>query len=98
MKKFLLFVVILAGCNKSNTRRVIVVYPEQWNAGEFRNCSMVGNDPISGLPQLDCDLQSRETPRSRMFTQDVQFSGQDKKDGPTVWTCQKSGDSLICRN
>ncbi len=92
----LLAVAMLAsGCSRSNARRVIVVYPERWFAGEFRNCALVGSDPISKLPQLDCDLQASDTPRSRMFVMDVGFSGNALG---IQWTCQKTKESLICRN
>jgi hypothetical protein len=92
--------ILLIGCHKSSEqRRVIVDYPEHWSVGEYRNCALVGADPVSNVLQLDCDLQASETPRSRMFVMDVEFSWSDaKKRLDTNWTCQRNKESLLCRN
>jgi hypothetical protein len=91
--------VLLIGCHKSSEqRRVIVSYPEHWSVGEYRNCALVGADPVSDLPHLDCDLLVADTPRSRMFVMDVEFSGEAKKRLDINWTCQRSKESLMCRN
>src|SRR5262245_58027103 len=89
---------LVAGCDKSETRRVIVAYPEQWSEGEYRNCALGEADPATGLQQLDCDLHAPETPRARMFTMDVQFNGKSETARATYWTCEKRKDSLVCRN
>jgi len=83
------------------TKRVSVIYPESWAVNEYRNCVLTGgNDPISNLPQLSCDLPKdgqfgSSTPGSRIFVIDVKFSGYDKQEG---WTCQNEGASIICRS
>jgi hypothetical protein len=90
--------VSLSGCHKSDVRRVVVVYPEHWSEGEYRNCALGATDPVTNLPQLDCDLQAAETPRSRMFTMDVEFDGIYGDESRSHWTCEKRKDSLVCRN
>ena len=83
------------------TKRVSVTYPESWAVNEYRNCVVTGgNDPISNLPQLSCDLPKdgqfiSSTPGSRIFVIDVKFSGYDKQEG---WTCQNEGASIMCRS
>jgi hypothetical protein len=83
--------------------RAVVVHPEQWPAGEYRNCYLGTNDVVheNHLPTLDCDRQAHETPRSRMFAMDVEFSGDYKfpttNDSEKEWTCQRSKESLVCR-
>jgi hypothetical protein len=92
--------ILLTGCNRSSEqRRVIVDYPERWSVGEYRNCALVGADPVSNVLQLDCDLLASETPRSRMFIMDVEFSWSDAKKRLDInWTCQRNQQSLVCRN
>src|SRR5438477_248615 len=52
-----LFIFLLVGCGKpSRIRRVVVSYPEHWNDRESRNCVLAGDDPVSKLPHLNCDL------------------------------------------
>jgi hypothetical protein len=80
------------------TQRVTVAYPEQWNRGDFRNCEIGPNDVITGLPVLDCDPQAHDTPRSRMFVMDVMFSGNTQLAPSHSWTCQRTGESLLCKN
>src|SRR5271169_4212306 len=90
---------LASSCARSSVRRVIVVYPEHWPGAEYRNCALVGSDPISKLPQLDCDTQSSDTPRTRMFVMDVEFSGKAAPESSVVyWTCQRTKESLTCRN
>lgn len=91
--------VLPVGCNKSSEqRRVIVVYPEYWSVGKYRNCALVGSDLVSKLPELNCDLQAWDTPRSRMFVMDVEFSGDAKKRLNIDWTCQRITETLVCRD
>src|SRR5262245_45872239 len=90
--------VVLGGCSKSDKQRVVVVYPEHWSEGEYRNCALGLTDPVTSLSQLDCDLQSSETPRSRMFTIDVEFNGTSGNKSRSYWTCEKRKDLLVCRN
>ena len=92
------FALNIIGCHTLRTRRVLVVHPEHWSVGEYRNCALMRTDTVSGLPQLDCDLQASETPRSRMFVMDVEFSGPSGKRLNIDWTCQRSNTSLVCRN
>jgi hypothetical protein len=85
-------VLILAGCSKA-PRRVLVLYPEHWDAGEPRNCILLPpaqNSVSETLSSLDCDRGSGGslTPRSRMFTMDVSFDGQNPQ--AEIWTCQRS--------
>jgi len=94
----------LTPVQKEATHRVVVVHPEKWSAGEYRNCYLGSNDVVhNNLPQLDCDVEAHETPRSRMFVMDVEFSGDYKL--PTTmagtpeqaWTCQRTEPTVICR-
>lgn len=94
----LLPLILLGGCDRAVTRRVVVVDPEQWSEGQFRNCALAGTDSVTNLPQLDCDLQAGDTPRSRMFAMDVKFDGPTEKRLDISWTCQRTKESLICRN
>jgi hypothetical protein len=84
--------------SRSYTRTMMVIFPEQWNAGEYHNCVASGVDPISKLPQLNCDSSSHSTERSQMFAEEVRFSRRNKKRPAAYWTCQKSGESLVCKN
>ena len=109
-KAYLLSVVclLIGGCVRSDiqTHRVKVAYPEQWALDEYRNCTLMKS--ADDLALLDCDrLQIdkheivHDTPASRMFVMDVQFSGAYKSPAsgvlPQAWTCQKTKESLICR-
>jgi hypothetical protein len=94
---------ILSGCYSRNVHRVVVTFPAQWSDGEYRNCSVTTMDVVVGRSDLDCDKGSPETPRSRMFALDVEFSGQFYEAGAAVghpewyfWTCQK-GPVIVCR-
>jgi len=90
-------VLLMAGCNSSSMRRVSVAYPESWPVGEYRNCIVPGIvDVANGFPELDCDRKAFETPRSRTFVMDVEFSGRYSGKADS-WTCQKSKESLVCR-
>jgi hypothetical protein len=89
---------------EGSTHRVVVYHPEQWSDGDYRNCYLgpKGLDVNHGdLPTLDCDLHSHETPRSRIFVIDVQFSGSypgvPNEDGWVEWTCQRSKETLVCK-
>jgi len=85
------------GCGEPKIQRVTVAYPEQWALNEYRNCSpMKIKDVVTNLPFLDCDEQSRDTPRSRMFTMDVAFEG--AQNPGSYWTCQRLETSLSCKN
>src|SRR5208282_1509716 len=84
--------------SRSYSQTMIVISPEQWTAGQSRNCVAGGVDPVSKLPQLNCDLLSHDAVKSQMFIQDVRFSRRNKKRPTTYWTCQKAGESLACRN
>jgi hypothetical protein len=79
-----------------STKRTLVFYPNNWPAGEYRNCRV---DP--NYTRLDCSgvalppgavLESSQD--DIPFTIDVRFSG-DKTN--QHWTCH-NGDSLVCRN
>jgi hypothetical protein len=91
-------IVVRAMVPRPSTQRVVVAYPEQWNRGDYRNCSTSPEDVVHHLPILDCDLETRETPRSRMFVMDVKFFGTTPDDHVQPWTCQQDEKSLICRN
>jgi hypothetical protein len=96
--------VILLGCNSRNVHRVVVEFPEEWAERGYRNCTVTTVDVVVGRSDLDCDTKSHETPRSRMFAMDVEFSGQFYEAGAAadghpesyVWTCQK-GPVIVCR-
>jgi hypothetical protein len=89
----------LVACNRSNVHRVVVVYPESWPSGEYRNCYLGGSDPEHpNIPMIDCDANSRDTPRRRMLVMDVKFDGVYKISEQQAWTCQKRMDAeLVCR-
>jgi hypothetical protein len=88
---------LIVGCTSSDMRRVSVTYPQYWPVGEYRNCIVDGiTDVVNGLPQLDCDYGSSETPRRRIFVMDVKFSGRYTGKGD-YWTCQKNKEALVCR-
>jgi hypothetical protein len=90
-------VLLLVGCNSPGVRRVSVAYPEHWLVGEHRNCIVDGiSDVVNGLPELDCDREASQTPRSRIFVVDVKFSGNWNGRGDD-WTCERSKESLVCR-
>jgi hypothetical protein len=85
------------GCGEQEIQRVTVAYPEQWAVGEYKNCApMKIKDVVTNLPFLDCDEQSRDTPRSRMLTMDVAFN-EISKPG-SYWTCQRLETGLSCKN
>jgi hypothetical protein len=93
---------LVMGCGRPSIHRVLVLYPEQWAAGELRNCELLPsamNDAQTGLSELDCDTEAHTTPRSRMFTMDVEFSGKFNVDSTAenLWTCEKSANSLACK-
>lgn len=84
---------------RTTVQRVVVVYPEQWNRGDYHNCAIGPEDVVHHLPTLDCDQQAHDTPRSRMFVVDVPFDGKDNKlKVNQSWTCQRIGESLACKN
>lgn len=84
--------------SRSYTRTMMVISPEEWNAGQSHSCVANGVDPVSKLPQLNCDMALHDTARSQMLVQDVQFSRRNKKRTTAYWTCQKTGESLVCKN
>jgi hypothetical protein len=90
-------VFFLAIRSRSYNRTMMVISPEQWNTGQSHNCVVGGVDPASNLPQLNCDMASHDAPRSQIV-EDVRFSRRNKKRPTTYWTCQKTGESLVCRN
>jgi hypothetical protein len=96
--KFLLSsYLILSACSRSRTQRVTVAYPTEWPLGEYRNCApMRINDVVTNLPFLDCDEQSAETLRNRMFTMDVRFEDPQKADA--YWTCQRTTTGISCKD
>jgi hypothetical protein len=96
---------LTASCTNRNTHRVVVDYPEPWPIGDYRNCSLMHlrSDVFhSDLPQLDCDVEAYETPRSRVFVLDVEFLGNYRvptaTDVPWPWTCRRTEKSLVCRS
>lgn len=84
--------------SRSYSRTMMVISPEEWSAGQSHSCVVSGVDPVSKLPQLNCDTASHDTATSQMLTQDVQFSRRNKKRTTAYWTCQKTGESLVCKN
>ncbi len=94
-----LFIFLLVGCGKpSRIRRVVVSYPEHWNDRESRNCVLAGDDPVSKLPHLNCDLPATDKPRSRMLIMDVKFATTPERQQYVEWTCRRTHSSLICGN
>jgi len=91
-------IVVRAVVPRPSTQRVVVVYPEQWNRGDFRNCIIGPQDVIHHLPTLDCDQEVSDTPRSRMFVMAVRFTGKTTLTASQFWTCQREEKSLVCRN
>lgn len=90
---------LLMGYSKpSQIRRVIVSTPEHWPAGENRDCVLTGDDPVSKLPHLACDLPVSDTRQSRMFVMDVKFSTSPERQQYVEWTCRRTSNSLDCGN
>ena len=91
--------VLVMGYSKpTQIRRVIVSAPEHWSAGENRDCVWAGDDPVSKLPHLDCDLPASDTQQSRRFVMDVRFATTPERQPYVEWTCQRTNNSLICGN
>lgn len=95
------------GCIRpTQKKRVIVSLPEQWQAldkwplKEQQNCVLGGDDPVTRLPRLDCDLQAPNTPtpRSRMFVVDAEFSTTPERQLYVEWVCKRTNGSLVCTN
>jgi len=95
---FAVVVFFFALRSRSYTRPMMVISPEQWNAGQYHNCVVGAVDPVSKLQQLNCDISPRDTAASQKLVQDVRFSRRNKKRPNTYWTCQKVGESVVCRN
>ena len=90
---------LLMGCSTpSHTKRVIVSFPERWTAREQRDCVLAGDDSVSKLPHLNCDLPATDKPRSRMFTMDVKFATTPERQQYVEWTCRRTDSSLVCGN
>src|SRR5215472_12611015 len=91
--------VLLMGYSKpSQTRRVIVSAPEHWSAGENRECVLAGDDPVSKLPHLDCDLPASNTRQSGRSVMDVRFATTPERQLYVEWTCKRTNNSVICEN
>jgi len=109
--RFIVAAVLLVGCGSAQKERTVVAFPKDWQTGEYRNCYLNGPGGVAGfdpgperrrLPQLDCDRFVKgeivhHTPDSQMFVVDVVFSGNHTIGPETIWTCQRSGSSLECR-
>ena len=92
-------IVLLLGYSKpSQIRRVSVSWPDNQPAKESRSCVLAGEDPLSKLPHLDCDLPASDQPRSRMVVMDVKFATTSERMQYVEWTCQRTNSSLICGN
>lgn len=91
--------VLLMGYSKpSQIRRVIVSAPEHWSAGEIRDCVLAGDDPVSKLPHLDCDLPASDARQSQTFVRNVKFSTTAERMQYVEWTCKQTSNSLTCEN
>ena len=100
---------LLNRSSSTATERVVVLYPDDWNQGDFRNCWTGPNDDdtakavarafsaAAGLPHLDCHFEAGSTPW-HTFVMDVHFSGKKVTFDQQAWTCQRSPESLVCRN
>ena len=91
--------VLLMGYSRpSQIRRMIVSVPENWSTGEKRECVLAGDDPVSKLPHLDCDLPVSDARQSQMFVRNVKFSTTAERMQYVEWTCKRTNNSLICEN
>jgi len=93
----------------SATERVVVFFPDDWNKGDFRNCWLGPKDNAvakaaarafsanEGLPHLSCQFEAGTTPW-HTFVMDVRFSGKKVAFDEQAWTCQRTEESLVCRN
>jgi hypothetical protein len=86
---------LAAGTEEPGIHRVLVAYPAQWPMWNYRKCALtsLGLDADHPL-MLNCDRESHETPLSREFLIDVEFSIAPTP--PTDWTCQQR-DTLVCK-
>ena len=92
-------ILLLAGYRKpSHMRRVMVSCPEHWAVRESRSCVLAGDDPVTKLPHLDCDLPASDQPRSQMVVMDVKFATTPERQQYVEWTCQRTNNSAVCGN
>jgi hypothetical protein len=88
--------------HRATTKRVTVIYPENWAVNEYRNCSLLEDAPILDcLPehitqfyQFFLLAEGDRAERRNSFVMDVKFSGNDKQPN---WTCQNTGPALVCQ-
>ena len=78
--------------------KMLVISPEQWTSGQSYNCVSAGMDPVSKLQQLKCGMALHDTAPGQVSVEDVRFYRRNKKAPASHWTCQKSGELLVCRN
>jgi hypothetical protein len=76
----------------------MVISPQQWSTGQSYNCTSSGTDPVSKLPQLNCGVTPGDVARTQTSVENVHFSRRNKKRPTNYWTCQKDGNSVVCRN
>jgi len=79
-------------------QKMMVIYPEQWTSGQSYNCVSAGMDPASKLQQLKCGMALHDTAPGQVSVEDVRFYRRNKKAPTGHWTCQKTGELLVCRN
>jgi hypothetical protein len=65
---------------RSYTRTMMVVSPQQWSTGQSYNCTSAGTDPVSKLPQLNCDVASHDAVRTQMSVENVRFFPSKQKE------------------
>jgi len=92
-------IVLLMGYSKpSQIRHVTVSWPENQTTTESRSCVLEGDDPVSKLQHLNCDLPAPDKLRSPMFVWDVKFATTPERSQYVEWTCQRTNNSLLCEN
>lgn len=78
--------------------RVIVVWPQGWASGDYRDCAML-NIASEKWPHLHCALNTVEEANSaRYLTQDVRFDGDGYGQNAMHWTCLNRDGELSCKN
>src|SRR6516164_3927841 len=78
-------IVVRAVVPRPSTQRVVVVYPEQWNRGDFRNCIIGPQEVIHHLPTLreitglqELSRQANPTPEKQVRLVHDRVPAQDR--------------------
>jgi hypothetical protein len=79
---------------RSYTRTIMVISPQQSSTGQSYNCTSAGTDPVSKLPQLNCDVASNAM-RTQMSLKMCAFPAETKRGQPTIGHAKKMAIRLF---